>query len=46
MLKKCYAIDDRESEEDVFCVGVSIVNLIDRTHYAFSISISYYRLTN
>ena len=44
--KNGHAIDDRTSDEDVFCVGVAIVNLIDRTHYAFSISISYYRLTD
>lgn len=44
--KNGYAIDDRKSDEDVFCVGVAIVNLIDRTHYAFSISISYYHLTD
>lgn len=43
--KNGYAIDDHKSDEDVFCVGAAIVNLIDRTHYAFSISISYYRLT-
>lgn len=39
-----YAIDDRESEEGVFCVGAAIVNPIDRNHYAFSISVPYYRL--
>lgn len=44
--KNGYAIDDRESEEDVFCVGAAIVNPIDRNHYAFSISIPYYRLTD
>ena len=44
--KNGYAIDDHKSDEDVFCVGAAIVNLIDRTHYAFSISISYYHLTD
>ena len=43
--EKGYAIDDRESEEEVFCVGAAIVNPIDRNHYAFSISVPYYRLT-
>lgn len=41
-----FAFDDHKLDEDVFCVGAAIVNLIDRTHYAFSISISYYHLTD
>lgn len=41
-----YAIDDRESEEDVFCVGAAIVNPIDRNYYAFSISLPYYRVND
>ena len=44
--KNGYAIDDHKSDEDVFCVGAAIVNPIDRNHYAFSISIPYYRLTD
>ncbi|XJS11306.1 IclR family transcriptional regulator [Aerococcaceae bacterium WGS1372] len=41
-----YAIDDRESEEDVFCVGAAIVNPIDRNYYAFSISLPYNQIND
>lgn len=40
-----YAIDDRENEEDVYCIGAAINTKGDNNHYAFSISVPYYRLT-
>lgn len=36
-----YAIDDREAEENIYCVGITFQALGDSNHYAFSISSPY-----
>ncbi len=42
--RKGYAIDDNESEEDVYCLGVSL-HLNGQTYGAFSVSVPTYRIS-
>lgn len=43
--EKGYATDDREAEDNIYCVGTTFEIPNDNSHYAFSISIPYHLLT-
>src|SRR5699024_6428823 len=43
--EKGYATDDREAEDNIYCVGTTFEIPDDNSHYAFSISIPYHLLT-
>jgi len=43
--EKGYATDDREAEDNIYCIGTTFETSNDNGHYAFSISIPYHLLT-